>query len=267
MRRRWNSLGTANQIALIGVLVTILGLVPGYLVLVPDHKQAPPTSAVQPDELHPVIKRDQLVVLNSANYYRIQVALRNLMSKEQLIVGLKLQLSLLKMPDCPGVFPADVYQIDDQVKIIDNSGTMQFAGQAQSVSAGGNGPSKISKEGFGLRVGIKEETRDPDCQQRFIFTFNPTIALKQGATTVFAVDIPKELHKIVKDHEGSPKQTREAIHIRIPTEDFDKSAGVVGVAAQTAGGGRPLLLCQSFGSKDPALRVSVSEECLKFLTQ
>lgn len=248
MRRWWNSLGIGNQIALIGVLVTLLGIVPGYLVLLPKHEKAP-------DEFHRVIERDQLVVLNSANYYRIQVALRNLMSTEQLIVGLKLQLSLLKGPGCFNSNPPPVYQIDDKVKIIDNSGRMRFAGQAEPLG----GTSPPGKENFGLSVGIEVERDCDDEQQRFTFTFSPTIALKKGETTVFAVDIPKELHGTVNSDGGSPKQTRETIRIRLPTEDFDTSVGVVGVVAHTAGGGKPLLLCQSFGSKD---RVDdASQEC------
>ena len=42
MRRWWSRLGTANQIAVIGLIVAILGLVPGYFAFFPT-KQKPPT--------------------------------------------------------------------------------------------------------------------------------------------------------------------------------------------------------------------------------
>jgi hypothetical protein len=41
MRKWWNSLETGNQIAIIGLIVAILGLLPGYLVFFPTDKQTP----------------------------------------------------------------------------------------------------------------------------------------------------------------------------------------------------------------------------------
>jgi hypothetical protein len=41
MRRWWRRLGTANKIAVIGLIVAILGLVPGYLAFFPTNQKSP----------------------------------------------------------------------------------------------------------------------------------------------------------------------------------------------------------------------------------
>ena len=95
MRRWWSRLGTTNQIAVIGVVIAILGLLPAYVAIL-SAKQPPETSppsssrdSVTNASSHKVnLEVVDLVVLNGTDWDRppeVQVTLHNTGSQRSII--------------------------------------------------------------------------------------------------------------------------------------------------------------------------------------
>jgi hypothetical protein len=111
MRRWWSSLGTANQIGVIGLIVAILGLLPAYVAFL-STKQAPTTpspsisgASVTSTSLNGAgLKVVDLVVLNGTDWERspeIQVTLHNTGSQRSIIKRALFRIqSIAAIPVC-----------------------------------------------------------------------------------------------------------------------------------------------------------------------
>jgi hypothetical protein len=111
MRRRWRRLGTANQIAVIGLVVTVLGVLPAYFAFspagrtpvapAPSLSSASVTSTSQTGARLEVV---DVVVKNGANWERspeIQVTLHNTGSQRSIIKRALFRIqSLAALPVC-----------------------------------------------------------------------------------------------------------------------------------------------------------------------
>jgi hypothetical protein len=198
---------------------------------------------------------DQLSVLTSHSYYRLQFAINNPTSVEHLINRVELAIHLIFWNVCDGP-PATVYRVNDSVKASYVTDRIKFAGAARALADS----EQLGRDQEEFFSSLKGEASYSCSRTNLSFLFQPTVVLKKNQISIFAIDLPKMLRATYQESASQDEGLQQRyINVVLPEGNTRSSLSVrsgsiavranISVRMFVAGQATPLRVCKRMDAR------------------